>query len=96
MRYLTSETVQSAALSLESVHYVKSSDSLAAGMLSIGHSVANHILEEHFQYTSCLLVNETRDTLDTTSSCETADCGLCDALDVISENLAMSLGSALA
>jgi hypothetical protein len=37
-----------------------------------------------------------RDTLDTTTTSETADGGLGDALDVVTKNLAMALGSTLA
>ena len=37
-----------------------------------------------------------RDTLDTTTTSETADSGLGDALDVVTKNLAMALGTALA
>jgi hypothetical protein len=37
-----------------------------------------------------------RDTLDTTTTSETTDSGLGDALDVISKNLTMALGTALA
>ena len=93
---LTSEAVQSAALSLECVHNIKSSHSLSAGMLSVGDSVTDDVLKEHFQDASGLLVDEARDTLDTASSCETTDCGLRNALDVVSEDLAVSLGSAFA
>lgn len=37
-----------------------------------------------------------RDTLDTTTARETTDGGLGDTLDVVTKNLAMTLGSALA
>ena len=37
-----------------------------------------------------------RDTLDTTTTCETSDSRLCDTLDVVSEDLAVTLGSTLA
>jgi len=37
-----------------------------------------------------------RDTLDTTTTSETTDSGLCDTLDVVTEDLAMTLGAALA
>lgn len=36
-----------------------------------------------------------RDTLDTATTCETTDGWLGDALDVVTENLAVTLGSAL-
>ena len=41
------------------------------------------------------LVNETRDTLDTTSTSETPDGGLGDSLDVVSQNLPVSLSTSL-
>ncbi len=37
-----------------------------------------HILEEDFEDTTGLLVDETRDTLDTTTTSETTDGGLSD------------------
>ena len=37
-----------------------------------------------------------RDTLDTTTTRETADSGLGDTLDVVTQDLAVTLGSALA
>jgi hypothetical protein len=37
-----------------------------------------------------------RDTLDTTTTSETSDSGLGDTLDVVTQNLAVTLGTALA
>jgi len=37
-----------------------------------------------------------RDTLDTATTGQTADSGLGDTLDVVTQNLAMTLGAALA
>lgn len=53
-----------------------------------------HVLEEDLEDTAGLLVDETGDTLDTTTAGETADSGLGDALDVITKNLAVTLGAA--
>ena len=36
-----------------------------------------------------------RNTLDTTTTSETADSGLCDTLDVVTKNLAVALGTTL-
>ena len=41
---LTAEAVQGAALALEGVHDVKSSDGLAASMLGVGHGVTDDIV----------------------------------------------------
>jgi len=43
-----------------------------------------------------LFVDHGRNTLDTTSSCETSDGRLGDTLDVVSQNLPVSLGTTLA
>lgn len=37
-----------------------------------------------------------RDTLDTTTTRETSDRGLCNTLDVVTKNLSVALGTALA
>ena len=53
-----------------------------------GKETAALTLEEDLEDGSRLLVDEARDTLDTSSSCETADSGLCDTLDVVAQDLA--------
>ena len=52
-------------------------------------------MRSYLENTPCLFVDHGRDTLDTTTAGETADGWLGDTLDVITKNLAMSLGSAL-
>jgi len=94
--YLSAEAVQGAALSLEGVHDVKSGHGLAASVLSVGHGIADHVLEEHLQDAAGLLVDEARDALHATSARQSADSRLGDALDVVSQDLSVSLGSALA
>ena len=46
---LTSESVEGAALPLEGVHYVHGGDGLPFGVLGVGHSVADNVLQEHLQ-----------------------------------------------
>ena len=91
--HLTTESVESAALSLQSVDNIHSSDGLTLGMLGVSNCITDDILEENFEYTSGLFVDESWDSLDTTTSSKSANSGLCDSLDVIPENLTMSLGS---
>ena len=74
---------------------VKSSDSLAASVLSVSHRVTDDVLKEDLEYTAGLFVDETRDALDATSACETTDSGLRDALDVVAKDLSVALGAAL-
>lgn len=57
---LTTETIESAALSLESIDNIKRSDSLAFGMLSICDCIADDTFEEGLQNTSCLFVDHWR------------------------------------
>ena len=45
-------------------------------MLSVGDGVTNDILQEDLEDTTSLLVDETRDTLDTATAGKTADGGL--------------------
>jgi hypothetical protein len=85
-------------LSLERVDDVESSDGLSLGVLGISDRVSDDVweerrgangkkeelltLKEDLEDTSSLLVDQARDTLDTSSSCETSDGGLGDALAV--------------
>jgi hypothetical protein len=48
-----------------------------------------------FKNTRLTFVNETRDTLDSSSSSETPDSGLGDSLDVVSQDLSVSLSTSL-
>jgi hypothetical protein len=90
---LGTETVQSSALSLERVDDVERGDGLALGVLGVGDRVTDDVLElegqnvqcqtsdqayEDLQDTTGLLVDEARDTLDTSTTGETTDRGLGD------------------
>jgi len=92
---LSTETVEGTTLSLESVDDVHGGDGLPLGVFGVGDGVTDHVLQENFEHTTSLLVDETGNTLYTTSTSQTTDSGLGDALDVITKYLAMTLGSAL-
>ena len=92
---LTTESVEGSALSLESIDDIHGGDSLPLGVLGVGDSVTDDVLKEDLEDTSGLLVDEARDTLDTTAASQTADGGLGDALDVVTKNLAVTLGASL-
>ena len=92
---LTSESVQSTSLPLQGVDHVHGSDSLPLGVLGVGDSVPDHVLKEHLEDTTGLLVDESRDTLDSTTTRQTPDGGLGDALDVVTQHLAVTLGASL-
>ncbi|CAM9556218.1 unnamed protein product, partial [Choristocarpus tenellus] len=57
--------------------------------------VADNVLQKHLKHTTGLFVDQPRDTLDTTTTGQTPDGRFGDALDVVAENLAMTLGTTL-
>jgi hypothetical protein len=64
-------------------------------MLCVGHSIPDDILKEDLEHSSGLLIDEATDTFDTTTTSQTTDSRLGNALDVITKHLAMTLGSSL-
>lgn len=62
---LSTETVQSAALSLESVDDVEGGDGLSLGVLGVGDCVSDDTFEEGLQDTASLFVDHCYDGLAT-------------------------------
>merc|ERR1719209_945847 len=93
---LSSKAIQGPALPLQGIHHIHGSHSLPLGMFGVGHGVTDDILQEHLENTPGLLIDETADPHDTTPSSKPPDCRLGDALDVVPQHLAMSLGPSLA
>ena len=94
-RCLTSESVQGASLPLEGVDNVHGGHSLPLGVLGVGDGIPDHVLEEHLEDTTGLLVDEAGDPLDSSPPRLTADGGLGDALDIVPKNLPVALGASL-
>ncbi len=92
---LSAETVEGLSLTLEGVDNIHSDDSLTASMLGVSDRVTDDVLKEDLEHTTGLLVDETGDTLDATTTSETADSGLGDTLDVIAKDLTVTLGASL-
>ncbi|RHN67542.1 hypothetical protein MtrunA17_Chr3g0103811 [Medicago truncatula] len=59
------------------------------------HSITNDILQEDLQDTSGFFIDQTTDSLNTTSSCQSTNSRLGDTLDVITKNLSMPLCTSL-
>jgi hypothetical protein len=93
---LTTESVEGATLTLERIDDVHRGDRLSASMLGVGDCITDDMLEEHLEDSSGLLIDETADTLDSTSTRETTDGRLGDTLDVITQHLTMTLRATLA
>ena len=95
LHFLTAESVEGTALALQSVDDVHGSDGLSLGVLSVGDGITDDVLKEDLEDTTGLLIDQARDTLDTSTSRQTADGGLGDTLDVITQDFAMTLGASL-
>ena len=93
--FLTSESVEGAALTLQSIDDVHGSDGLSLGVLSVGDGISDDVLKEDLEDSTGLFVDEARDTLDTTTTCQTTDGGLGDSLDVVTKHLPVTLGATL-
>jgi hypothetical protein len=65
---LTTESVKGSSLSLQRVDNIKRRNGLALGVLGVGDRVTNHTFEEALEDGSGLLIDESRDTLDTTTT----------------------------
>jgi len=74
---------------------VHGSHSLSTSMLGVRDRITNDIFQKDFEDTTSLFVDETRDTLDTATTSKTTNGGLCNTLNVISQNFAMTLGTSL-
>ena len=90
---LAAESVEGTSLPLQSIDDVHGSNGPSLGVLGVGDCVTDDILQKDLENTASLLVDETRDTLDTTTASETTDGGLGDALDVVTKNLPVTLGA---
>jgi hypothetical protein len=92
---LTAETVEGAALTFERVHHVHGGDGLPLGVFGVGDGVPDYVLEEDLEHASRLLVDQSGYALDAATTGQTSYRGLGDALDVVAQDLAMTLGATL-
>ncbi|KFV75846.1 hypothetical protein N307_05822, partial [Dryobates pubescens] len=81
------EAVEGASLALKRVDDICSRHGLSLGVLTVGDSITDHVLQEDLQHTASLFVDEARDTLAATALSQAADGRLGDALDVITQLL---------
>ena len=64
-------------------------------MLGICDGITNNVLQKDLEDTTGLLINQPGDALDATTTGQTTDGGLGNALDVVAQDLAVTLGAAL-
>ena len=63
-------------MTLEGVDDVHGGDGLSASVFSVGERVSDDVFKEDLEDTTGLFVDQSRDTLDTTTTSETTDGGL--------------------
>ena len=68
MRCLAAETVESAALSLQSIYNVHGDNGLALGVFGVGDGITDDVLKEDLQDATSFLIDETGDMLDTSTA----------------------------
>ena len=64
-------------------------------MFSICNSITNNVFKENLEDTTGFFINQTRDTLDTTTTSKTTNSRLGNTLNIITKNLSMTLGTTL-
>ena len=67
-RNLTAEAVRSATLAFQGIDDIHGGDSLALSVLSVGDGITDDVLKEDLEDTAGLLIDQARDTLDTTTT----------------------------
>lgn len=90
---LTSESVQGAALAFQCVDDIHGSDGLPLGVLGVGDSISDHIFKENFEDSSSFFVDQSADSLYSTTTRQSTDGWFCYSLDVVSQNLSVTLGA---
>ena len=92
---LTSESIEGTSLPLEGIDHIHGGDGLPLGVLGVGDGIPDDILKEDLEDTTGLLIDESRDTLDSSTTRQPPDGGLGDALDVVSQHLPVTLSASL-
>ena len=80
---------------LEGIDNIHGGDGLPLGVFGVGDSIPDDVLKEDLEDSTGLLIDESRDTLDSSTASQTPDGGLGDSLDVVSQHLTVTLGASL-
>ena len=65
---LSTESVQGTSLPLEDVDHTHGSDGLPLGVLGVGDGIPDDVLKEDLEDSTGLLIDESRDTLDSSTA----------------------------
>ena len=81
---------------LEGIDDIHGGDGLPLGVFGVGDGIPDDVLKEDLEDSTGLLIDQARDTLDSSTASQTPDGGLGDSLDVVSQHLTVTLGASLA
>jgi hypothetical protein len=95
LKDLSTKSVKGLSLTFEGVDNIHCRYCLSAGVLSVGDRITDDVLEEDLEDTTGFFVDQSRNTLDTTSTRKTTDSRLGDTLDIITKDLSVTLGASL-
>merc|ERR1712070_386885 len=90
-RRLVAETVNRATLTFQRIDDVEGRHRLALSVLAIERRILHDLFEEHAEGATGLVVDQTRQSLHATTTRHAADGRLCDALDVLVDDLGVAL-----
>jgi hypothetical protein len=82
-------------LALQRVNNIERSYSLSLGMFCVGDGITDDTFQESLQNTTSLFIYHRGDTFDTTTAGQTTDGRLSDTLNVVAQNLAVTLCTTL-
>jgi hypothetical protein len=92
---LLTESIQSAALALESVNDIHGNYSLTPRMLGVCNRVADDRFKEDLEDVAGLVIDKAGDALNAPAARQPTDSRLRNALNIVAQDLAMALGAAL-
>jgi hypothetical protein len=75
------------------MHNIQSCDCLSVGMSRVGGGVLENTFQENLEFPTSFIVDIARDAFYSSATCEAADVGFGDALNVVTQNSAVALGS---
>ena len=89
------ESVEGTSLSLEGVDHIECGDGLSLSVVAVRDRVSHHVLQKCLEDRSRFFVDQSRHSLDSASSRQSADGRLGHSLHGVLRLLAVSLGAAL-
>jgi hypothetical protein len=80
-------------LAFQGINDIHGGDCLPLGVLSVGDSVPNDVFKEDLEDSSGLLVDQSGDSLHSTTTSQTTNGWFGDTLDVVTKDFSMALGT---